>query len=66
MLYAQWRYRGVCPWEAYNGRPKRAGEPVWPSRLEALLSAFAWEAAERERDVADLNDALEAVFGGGE
>lgn len=26
------------------------GGVPWPSRLEALLSAFAWEAAERERD----------------
>jgi hypothetical protein len=30
--------------------PVPPGGVPWPSRLEALLSAFAWEAAERERD----------------
>jgi hypothetical protein len=66
VLYAQWRYRGISPWEAYHGRPPAAGEPVWPSRLEALLSSFAWEAAERERDVADLKEILGEMFGGEE
>lgn len=37
---------------------------MWPSRLEAVLSAFAWEAAERERDMSDIKEALEAVFPG--
>lgn len=61
MLYAQWRFRGVCPWEAYNRRPKPPEGVPWPSRLEAVLSAFAWYAAERERDVADAV----ASFGSG-
>lgn len=39
---------------------------MWPSRLDALLTAFAWEAAERERDVADFKEAFDGVLGGGD
>lgn len=63
MLYAQWRFRGVDPWESWNGRRPREGEIVWTSRREALLSAFAWEAAERERDVTDVLQALRELSG---
>lgn len=66
MLYAQWRFRGVDPWVAHNGRHPRQGEPMWPSRLNALLVAFAWEAAEREKDVQDLKEGLMDAFGGGQ
>ena len=62
MLYAQWRFRGICPWEAHNRRPKVGPDGVsrvaWPSRLEALMSAFAWYAADRERDVMDAVEAF--------
>lgn len=36
---------------------------MWPSRLHALLTAFAWEAAERERDVADFKEGFEDTLG---
>jgi hypothetical protein len=64
-LYAQWRFRGIDPWVAYNGRVPRSGEVVWPSRLEAVLTAFAIEAAQRERDSGDILQAISA-FGGGD
>lgn len=39
------------------------GEPLWPDRVQGLLTAFAWEAANRERDVADLTEALAGMLG---
>lgn len=36
---------------------------MWPSRLTALLAAFAWEAAECERAPRDLHEALGSMFG---
>jgi hypothetical protein len=57
-LFALWRYRGIDPYAAHNG--PGAGEPVWPGRVEALLTAFALYAAE----VDGAPQALVEAFGG--
>lgn len=51
-LYAQWRYRGLSPFAALNG--SGAGEPPFPGRVEALLTAFAIHAAEVDRAVLSI------------
>ena len=58
-----WRFRGVDPWEAHNPALAAAGiGPAWPSRHDAMLTAFAAEAAENERAARDIRDA----FAGGD
>jgi len=45
----------------WNHRKRPEGGVKWPSRVEALMTAFAWEAADRERDVRDAVEAFAAV-----
>jgi hypothetical protein len=60
-LYAQWRFRGLDPFEALNG----AGvECPWPARREAVLFGFALHAADHERTAAAGAAALPGVMGG--
>lgn len=47
------------PWEVYNRRPVPDDGVPWPGRHDALLSAFAEEAARREGAVVDAMAALE-------
>lgn len=62
-LYAQWRFRGLDPYEAYNG-PGCSASP-WPGRVEAVLTAFAIEAASNERAGSDLAEMIPAMLGAG-
>lgn len=52
----------MSPWEAWHG-PGLAFESPWPSRVAAMESAFAVEAAEHERSIVDVVEALAKGMG---
>lgn len=60
-LYAQWRFRGIDPFVAFNG--EGCSDPPWPGRLEAVMTAFAMEAAMHERAPTDLMQLVPAMAG---
>jgi hypothetical protein len=57
-----WRFEGKRPFEAFHDRPPREGEPMWPSREQALVQAFTIEAGLRERDGNTLLRAIASAF----
>lgn len=59
-LYAQWRFLGLDPFRAFGG----LGEPAFPERVEAMLTAFALHAANAESAVQDAIEALGSGLGG--
>lgn len=62
-LYAQWRFRGIDPYVALNG--VEAPPSPWPGRVEAVMTAFAMEAAGHERAMSDMAEVLPSIMGMG-
>jgi hypothetical protein len=60
-LYAQWRFRGISPADAWGGPSSGA----WPSRVAAVEQAFAIHAAELERTTLDVIEGFASSFGNG-
>lgn len=60
-LYAQFRFRGMDPYEYLRGGP---ASEAWYDGHEAVLAAFAENAATQERAMTDLGMALAAGIGG--
>lgn len=60
-LYAQWRFRGIDPYVTYNGVGCLASP--WPGRVEAVMTAFAIEAAMFEAAPSNLMQLLPGVMG---
>jgi hypothetical protein len=60
-LYAMWRFRGIDPYEAFN--PAGCPASPWPGRVEAVLTAFAMEAAGHERAMSDVAEMIPAMLG---
>lgn len=65
VLYSQWRFRNIDPVVALRGRESAEDSPPWPSRLEAVMAAFAMHAAEAEGGASEFVRAFAEVSAGG-
>lgn len=61
MLYAQWRFRGQDPYAVLFGDLEPG---PWPSRREAVLTAFATYAADAEHAALNFMEAFAGTMGG--